>query len=96
MSGNKKSGNRLVGSNVYDFNRLIVKCADYLLKNFHKFTTTQKIDIAKSVIGRAMPAPEGSGNNQTVIITIQKPSADNDTDVVIHRDRAQMAEDSPA
>ena len=38
-----------------DFSRLTIKCSNYLFNNFHKFTTIQKIDIAKAVVCKAIP-----------------------------------------
>ena len=94
--GYENSGNRLTTRHVVDFSKLTIKCYNYLLHNFHKFTIAQKIEIAKAVVMKAMPMPEGSGNNQNVTIIIQKPNAvsDSDTNIVIHRERTPLAEGS--
>ena len=72
--GNKNSGNRLTSRDCSDFSKLVLKGYNYLLKYFHTFTTAQRIDIAKSIILKAMPQSiEHSGNvgKDTNIIIIK-------------------------
>lgn len=66
--GNKNSGNRLSTNSTQDFSKLTVKCYNYLLYNFHKFSTSQKIDISKAVILKAMPS---TGSNVEGTITVK-------------------------
>lgn len=73
MAGNKNSGNRSTTGTIADFSKLTLKCHNYLLRNFHKFTDTQKIDIAKSVILKAMPQePTGETNITSIIYNINQ------------------------
>jgi|SRR3990167_143755 len=61
-------GGRPKANDLRDFSKLISKCYHYLFINFHKFSTSQRIDIAKSVLLKAMPTEQPPNTNVTTII----------------------------
>lgn len=74
-------GGRPTSESLRDFSRLVSKCYNYLFNNFHKFNQTQKIEIAKAVIIKAMPQKvEGDFGAKTNIIIVRPNGEKVETD----------------